>query len=115
MSNPSKQKGTRFETALVDYLRRHGIPAERKALHGKADEGDIRAEIGGRELCIEAKDRKRLAVAEWADELAREKALTRADHGVLVIHRAGMGRDNFGRNLAVMELADLLELIGGAR
>lgn len=41
MSNPSKQKGTRAETRVVNYLTAHGLKAERKALKGSKDEGDI--------------------------------------------------------------------------
>lgn len=43
MSNPSKQKGTHGETSVVKFLREAGWEAERKALTGSKDCGDIRA------------------------------------------------------------------------
>lgn len=41
MSNKSKGIGTRAETKVVRYLEEHGIKAERRALHGSQDLGDI--------------------------------------------------------------------------
>ena len=36
MSNPSKQRGTAWETAVVDYMRKHGFPyAERRVTNGR--------------------------------------------------------------------------------
>ncbi len=38
----SKQKGTAAETAVVKYLKANGFPkAERRALQGNLDKGDI--------------------------------------------------------------------------
>lgn len=42
MANRSKAKGTRAETAVVNYLNEHGIKAERRALSGSEDKGDIK-------------------------------------------------------------------------
>ena len=42
MANPSKQKGTRAETAVVRFMQEHGWEAERKALTGSEDHGDIK-------------------------------------------------------------------------
>lgn len=42
MSNPSKKKGTAAETRVVKYLKEKGLDAERLALHGSKDEGDVR-------------------------------------------------------------------------
>lgn len=56
MSNPSKQKGTTAETKVVKFLKAHGIFAERKALAGDKDKGDIRAMLpDGTEVTIEVK------------------------------------------------------------
>lgn len=42
MSNPSKEKGTKGETAVVRYLsNNHGIQAQRRPLTGSKDCGDI--------------------------------------------------------------------------
>lgn len=42
MANPSKQKGTRAETAVVRFMQAAGWQAERKALSGSEDHGDIK-------------------------------------------------------------------------
>lgn len=42
MSNPSKKKGTAAETKVVRYLATFGIEAERRALAGSEDVGDIK-------------------------------------------------------------------------
>lgn len=41
MSNPAKQKGTRFESEVVQYLREQGIGAYRPAQAGFKDTGDV--------------------------------------------------------------------------
>lgn len=41
MANPNKAKGTRAETAVVRFLQAHGIKAQRKALTGSKDCGDV--------------------------------------------------------------------------
>jgi hypothetical protein len=39
--NPSKAKGTRWESAIVDFLRGRGIEARRAVQNGRLDDGDI--------------------------------------------------------------------------
>lgn len=83
MSNPSKRKGTAFESALVDYLRAHGaLHAERRALAGAADLGDVTGIPG---VVIEAKAAKTFQLAEWVKELEAEIANAAADWGFLVV------------------------------
>jgi Holliday junction resolvase len=103
MANPSKQKGTKAETAVVRYLEFHGYRAKRNALHGNADEGDIMADIGGLDVCIEVKNRKRIELAKWMGELSREKENAGADCGVLVIKPEGTGLEKVGKWWVVME------------
>lgn len=71
MANPSKRKGTDFENAVVAYLRQKGWPhAERRALAGKDDRGDV---INGpRWFTIECKNANRIDLSGWMDEAARE-------------------------------------------
>src|SRR5690606_27104000 len=53
----SKDIGTRAETAVVRYLRANGFEhAERRALRGRQDAGDITGTPG---ICWEVKARKR--------------------------------------------------------
>lgn len=41
MANPSKAKGTRAETRVVDYLKAKGLEARRQPLSGNKDIGDV--------------------------------------------------------------------------
>jgi hypothetical protein len=62
----SKAKGTAAETAVVRFLQANGYPhAERRALAGNQDRGDI-AGIPG--LVIEVKVAQRMELAGWVDE-----------------------------------------------
>lgn len=70
MSNPSKAKGTKFEVDVVEYLRTHGFPhAERRALRGTNDAGDIAGVVG---FTIEVKNHKALDLGNWCKQAAAE-------------------------------------------
>lgn len=95
----SKDIGTRAETAVVRYLQANGFPhAERRALRGRQDAGDITGTPG---ICWEVKARKRpisdTDVAAWLAETETEAAAADAEIGVLVVRRAGVGEGNAGR------------------
>jgi len=83
----SKQKGTRWESAIVDYLKKNGvIHAERRALNGATDRGDIAGLPG---IVIEAKSTKALTLAAFIKETEAERANDNARHGVAWIKRVG--------------------------
>lgn len=82
----SKAKGTRWESALVDYLRRFVPGVERRTLSGVLDRGDI-AGIEG--VVIEAKNTKAALLAQYLDEANREAANAKADIGVVWMKRIG--------------------------
>jgi len=83
----SRAKGTAAETAVVRFLRDLAWPhAERRALHGNADQGDI-AGIPG--VVCEVKAAKTITLAAWLDELDAEIVNAHADTGVLVVKRKG--------------------------
>ncbi len=87
----SKQraKGTAAETAVVLYLRRMGLLyAERRALHGAADKGDI---TGIPEVMIEVKNHSSIKLAEWIGEVEAQKVNADADIGVVWHKRKGKG------------------------
>jgi predicted lipoprotein len=89
MSNPSKRKGTTWESAVVDYLRSHGQPhAERRALTGSADKGDV-SDIPG--VMIECKNEKTVTLGAYADEVKVETANAGASIGVAVVKRRNRG------------------------
>jgi hypothetical protein len=112
--NKPKAVGTAAETAVARYLAANGFPhAERRALRGTLDAGDITGCPG---VCIEvkggdaAKDASDLLVADWLAETETERLNARADVGVLVLQRRGVGPANAGRWWAVMTLPILLSL-----
>jgi len=115
MANRSKDKGTKFETATARYMSAHGIPAERVALHGTGDEGDLKATVRGMALAIECKDRKRIEAVRWMDEAEREALNAGADVPVLVVHRPGCGAAKAGGNLVVMRLDDFCAICAGGK
>ena len=94
----SRAKGTAAETAVVGFLRDLAWPhAERRALHGNADTGDIAGLPG---VVLEVKNAKRTELAAWLDELDAEIVNAHADTGVLVVKRRG--HTNPGKWFAIM-------------
>lgn len=89
MTNRSKNKGTAWETAVVRYCQANGFPlAERIALHGSKDIGDIRLTAG---VILECKDHATYSdgdIADWLEETWREKLNANASHATLVVKRA---------------------------
>lgn len=89
MANPSKQKGTAFETAVTRLAREFGFPnAERRALAGNLDKGDILLCPG---VIVECKAYATFSDAQvmlWLGETERERQNAGADHGFLVVKRA---------------------------
>lgn len=83
----SKQKGTKWESAIVDYLAEHGFPhVERRALTGSQDRGDIAGVVG---WVLEAKNHARDALSAWIDEALVEQANAGADYAAVWHHRRG--------------------------
>lgn len=111
MSNPSKRRGTSAEAVVVGYLRAHGVPhAERRALTGNKDRGDIAGVIG---VMIEVKDQSRDQLPKWSDEVDVQKANDSADIGVCWHKRRGT--TDPGRWFVTMtgaQFIDVLRLTG---
>ncbi len=101
MVNKPKIKGTAAETAVVNWLRDHGHPqAERRALHGSTDLGDITGTPG---LCWEVKATSlRPNLSLWLRETETERMACGADYGILVVKTKGMGYSRVGQWWAVM-------------
>jgi hypothetical protein len=82
VSTKSKAKGTTAETAVVRYLREYWSAAERRALSGNKDKGDIAgipATVG------EVKAAVKIELAKWQRETLTEMQNATADHCFLVI------------------------------
>ncbi len=82
----SRAKGTRAETAFVDYLRQHYPWAERRSLNGARDRGDV-AGIPG--VTIEVKAARRVELGAWLRELDLEMIHDRSDIGFLAVKPIG--------------------------
>jgi hypothetical protein len=83
----SKDRGTRWESAIVSFLRDKGFTyAERRALAGALDKGDITGLPG---VVVEAKHVARTDLSGWLDEAEQERDNARADVGVVWFKRRG--------------------------
>ena len=105
--------GTQAETAVVRYLQAHGWPhAERRALRGIQDAGDITGTPG---VCWEVKAGHAAETAgdgtidRWLRETQREAENAHADWGVLVVKRPGHGMRSVGDWWAIVPLNTLTE------
>jgi hypothetical protein len=109
--NRSKAKGTAWEGAIVDFLRLVGVAAaERRALGGNLDRGDIAGLPG---VVIEAKAEKTFKPAEWLREARAERVNDGALIGVVWAKR--VGKTSAADGYVIMEpetLVTLLRLCG---
>jgi Holliday junction resolvase len=80
----SKALGTSAETAVVRYLQNWWPAAERRALSGNKDKGDV-AGIPG--VCIEIKAAKTQLIGPWQRETLTEMANASASACMLVVKR----------------------------
>ena len=86
-----REKGTRFETAVVRYLREalEDERPERRALHGSRDMGDIAHVFAhGAEGIVECKSVKiwgRKLLSEWQAQTLDERENADADFALLVV------------------------------
>ena len=85
----ARRTGTAFETDVVRYLAAHGFPhAERRALRGNADRGDVAGVAG---WTLEAKACRALDLAGWAAEAETEARNGATPWSAVVIKRRGKG------------------------
>jgi hypothetical protein len=105
----AKQKGTRAETAVADYLRPTFPHVERRALNGNKDRGDIAGIIG---TVLEVKDCKTMTLAAWVKELDAEMVNDHATFGA-VIHKK-RGTMQVGDWYATMPVSVLVTLLKAA-
>lgn len=89
-----RAKGTRWESACVTYARANGFPhAERRALSGGKDRGDLNISPG---VVVECKSQARHSFAEWLDEAEVERVNAGADVAFVWAHRRGKGSPGDG-------------------
>lgn len=112
-----KQKGTAFETAIVEYLQNQlcDDTIERRALNGTADRGDISGVMFcGHRVTLECKNENRMRLAEYVRE-AETEARNDAAHYYAVIHKKrGVGissAQTIGQQYVTMPLHILKSMI----
>ena len=84
MSTKSKAKGTAAEREVVQYLQRWWPTAERRALSGNKDKGDVTGISG---IVVEIKAAERPLLASWKAETLNEQANAGATACMLVVKR----------------------------
>lgn len=83
MSTKSKQRGTETERMVVRFFQENGFPrAERRALAGSADRGDVTGIDG---LCIEVKGDRSNKVSAWKAETVKEATNAGTKNFLLVV------------------------------
>ena len=102
--NKPKRTGTNYESRVVHYLRQWFPKAERRALAGSLDKGDLT----GVPFIVECKAVRKFALSSWMDELSKEKKNANMDVGFVVIKRPNYG---ISRSYCVMELSDMVALL----
>lgn len=110
----SKAKGTTAEREVVRYLQQWWPAAERRALSGNKDKGDV-AGIPG--VVIEVKAAARLELAAWRRETIIEMANAEALRCMLVVKRPYKSVDTWDAHLPAHQLPGFLgtELRGWVR
>lgn len=93
--NASKTKGTAWETEIVRYLRDDAgvVHAERRALAGVADRGDVAGVPG---LVVSAKNCAQMKLADWVREVEKQRTNARGAVGVVWHKRRGHARAGDG-------------------
>lgn len=113
----AKKAGTRFETAITDYLARFiDDRIERRARNGAKDRGDVsglRTIGGGREIG-ECKDYGgQIKAGEWLNETDLERGNDGAVAGVVFVKRRGI--TDPGSQIVLMTVRDYVALKTGHR
>lgn len=112
MSNPQKAKGTRWETAVVTFLRDHGLYAFKPRQEGFRDVGDIH--VAGL-FTLQAKDWKDLAGAlrEGTDGARVQRAHSGLPYAAAVIKRSRRPVEDAYVVLRLGDLPDLVRALSG--
>lgn len=100
MTNKSKNKGTTFETDVVNYLNEQGIRCERRSLNGINDRGDITV-YDRPSLVLECKSEAKFDLAGYMKEVAVEVVNAGNDMGVAIVKAP---RKNVSQAYVVMPL-----------
>lgn len=89
-----KQKGTAFESAIVEYLKDKlcDETIERRALNGTCDRGDISGvTFCGHRMVLECKNEARMRLADYVREAETEAANDSAFYYAVIHKKHGTG------------------------
>jgi Holliday junction resolvase len=107
VANCNRDRGTAWETSIVRLLQAYGWPlAERRPRSGAHDKGDVTGIPG---VVIEAKNEKRVSLAEYINETETEKTNADAALGVCWIKRRG--KSSAGDGYVIMTGQQFVELL----
>jgi Holliday junction resolvase len=112
----AKQAGTRFERQIADYLAEalQDDRIDRMPLFGNRDRGDVSGvRIHGQRLTIECKDRARLDLPTWTEEVRKAAGNADALTGVVIAKRHGCGDP--GRQWVICTVDDFVAIVSGQR
>jgi hypothetical protein len=88
MSHPSKVKGTRWESAVRDWLVERGRNVFRPALHGALDKGDL---FGVDDWTIQCRDTAKIDLAGAVDDARAQAANAGTRFFVAIVKRRRKG------------------------
>ena len=113
-----RDKGSKFEQQVVDYMRRvlgdHRI--ERRVMGGANDRGDVSGvSLRCKPVVIECKNHARMELSQWLEEAEAERGNADAEFAFVVHKRRGCGEANMGRTYVTCDLETLCAVIAGAR
>ncbi|MFU0564419.1 hypothetical protein ACMZ87_03265 [Gardnerella pickettii] len=112
-----KQKGTAFESAIVEYLKDKlcDDTIERRALNGTCDRGDISGvTFCGHRMVLECKNEKSMRLAEYVREAEAEAANDNAFYYAVIHKKRGTGISTLqtvGQQYVTMPLHMLTNMI----
>jgi hypothetical protein len=98
VSSPYKIRGTRWESAVRDFLTANGLPVFRPALHGSADKGDLFGIAG---WTIQCRDTAKIDLAGAMDDARTQAANAKTPAFVAIVKRRHKG---VSQSYAVMPL-----------
>lgn len=110
-----REKGTRWETEVVRYLNSRGYSqAERRALHGVYDKGDVSGVFVGEQLPVvfECKNEQNVSLAGYMKELEAELLNANAPFGAAIVKRRNKG---VSEAYAVMPFSRFVDLLDGVK
>lgn len=107
---PSKQKGTAFETFVLPAFRTYYPQAERRAMQGANDKGDLLLP-GEDRFIVECKNVRAMNLAGWLKE-AHVEAFNAGVRAGVVVHKRRGSTDPLDQYVT-LDLGDFLWLAHG--